>query len=302
MEEPKIDLVLSGSDVFIWNADDWLKLRQVHRIIGECIGCIAKKPRQETISGLPVLLLPEEAKLLIEKGIGRLVGKPILKETPTESLKKKFEEYREKLFAEQEASMTEQRRIQVEHMMDKIVEGKKRKILGLRTSKKKLRKPVNEETQKALESIEVDREALMEEELSKLPKMEKNDALVQTHTAFPWHTGVIKIEQWNYPSNAEESFRYKVFKDIWEQGFYVTSGQKFGCDFLAYPGDPIMFHSQLMIQCKNRNEELPVLELISECRIGSHVRKTLVYATLSKDGEEIEYFSTRWAESSMGEL
>lgn len=67
-------------------------------------------------------------------------------------------------------------------MMDQIVEGKKRKILGLRTSKKKLRKPVNEETQKALEAIEIDREALMEEEMSKLPKLEKIDALVQTHT------------------------------------------------------------------------------------------------------------------------
>lgn len=72
--------------------------------------------------------------------------------------------------------------------------------------------------------------------------------------------------------------------------------------FLYFLGDPIMFHSQLMIQCKSRNQELPVLELITECRIGSHVRKSLVYATLSKDGEEIEYFSTRWAESSMGEL
>lgn len=100
---------------------DWLKLRKVHRILGECIGCIAKRPRQETISGLPVLLLPEEAKLLVEKGIARLIGKPILKETPTESLRKKFEEYREKLFAEQEACLTEQRRIQVFYFLRLIL-------------------------------------------------------------------------------------------------------------------------------------------------------------------------------------
>lgn len=63
-----------------------------------------------------------------------------------------------------------------------------------------------------------------------------------------------------------------------------------------------MFHSQLIIHCKNRNEEMSALDLIAESRVGSHVRKTIVFATLSKDGESIEYFSSRWAGSSMGEL
>jgi tRNA splicing endonuclease len=63
-----------------------------------------------------------------------------------------------------------------------------------------------------------------------------------------------------------------------------------------------MFHSQLLIHCKNRNEEMSVTELVAGSRIGSHVRKTLVFATLSKDGESIEYFSSRWADSSMGEF
>lgn len=95
------------------NFADWLKLRQVHRILGDTIGCLVKKPRQENFYGLPLLLRPEEAKLLIEKGIGRLIQRPILKETPSESLKKKFEEYREKLFAEQRECLTEQRKLQV---------------------------------------------------------------------------------------------------------------------------------------------------------------------------------------------
>lgn len=67
-------------------------------------------------------------------------------------------------------------------MMDKIIEGKRRRILGLHTSKKKRRKPLDEETKKELEKIEVDREALMEEEMARTSKLEKLDALVQTHT------------------------------------------------------------------------------------------------------------------------
>lgn len=66
--------------------------------------------------------------------------------------------------------------------MDKIVEGKKRKILGLHTSKKNLKKPLDKKTQEALDGIEIDTQNLLEEELAKLPKLNKTEALVQTHT------------------------------------------------------------------------------------------------------------------------
>lgn len=32
------------------------------------------------------------------------------------------------------------------------------------------------------------------------------------------------------------SLRYIIFKDLWEKGYYLTSGMKFGADFLVYPG------------------------------------------------------------------
>lgn len=67
-------------------------------------------------------------------------------------------------------------------MMDKIVEGKRRKILGVETAKKKMKKPLKEETREALNNIKIDRKALMSEEMAKLPKLEKSESLVQTHT------------------------------------------------------------------------------------------------------------------------
>lgn len=67
--------------------------------------------------------------------------------------------------------------------MDKIIDGKKRKLLGLQTGKKKLRKPVAEELKESMNAINIDRNALMEEELAKLPKLERSEALIQTHTS-----------------------------------------------------------------------------------------------------------------------
>lgn len=130
-------------------------------------------------------------------------------------------------------------------MMDKIVDGKKRKLVGVGASKKKLRTDqLDPETQTAMRIINVDRDALFKEEMDKLPKLEENDALIQIHTAYPWTSEVEdKTSTWKYPSTPEETIRYKVYKDLWEKGFYVSSGDKFGGDFLAYPGirDPHIF-------------------------------------------------------------
>lgn len=294
-----IDLISSSSNVFVWNAEDWLKLRRDYRIIGELIGCLPKKPRQDILSGLPLMLQPEEVSLLLEKNIARLIRYPCLQKPPSDSLRQIFEEYRNSLYVEQEKCLRKERQKQVMGMMDRIVEGKKRKLLGIDTRKKKARKPLDPKVQEALNNIEINRQDLLKEEMAKLPKLDKNDALIQTHTIYPWaDNDDVEIVEWKYPSNYNQQLRYKTYKNLWEKGYYVTNGEKFGGDFLAYPGDPIMFHSQFIILCKNKNEEMPITELSAQCRIACHVRKTQVYAFFSEDQDTVRYQSFQWAESA----
>lgn len=42
-----------------------------------------------------------------------------------------------------------------------------------------------------------------------------------------------------------ERLRYKVFKDLWSKGFYLTCGIKFGGDFLVYEGEIIRLINML---------------------------------------------------------
>ncbi|XP_043272962.1 tRNA-splicing endonuclease subunit Sen34 [Venturia canescens] len=286
---------------FVWSAEDWLTLRKDHRIIGELIGCLPKKSRQDILHGLPLMLLPEEATLLLEKNIARLIYYPCLLQKPSKSLKKIVEEYRGKLFVQQEECLRQERRNQLIKVMDKIVDGKRRKILGVETAKKKLKRPLKKETQEALNNIDIDREVLMSEEMAKLPKLEKSEALVQTHTAYPWlGENDTEVAIWKYPSTMNETLRYKTYKDLWERGFYVSSGEKFGGDFLAYPGDPIMFHSLFIIECKDKDKDITIMELAGQCRVACHVRKTQVFATFDdEDQTKIKYQSFQWAESNM---
>jgi tRNA-splicing endonuclease subunit Sen34 len=41
---------------------------------------------------------------------------------------------------------------------------------------------------------------------------------------------------WNYPATPEDRARCEVFRDLWEKGYYMGGGSKFGGDWLVYPG------------------------------------------------------------------
>lgn len=45
-----------------------------------------------------------------------------------------------------------------------------------------------------------------------------------------------KANVWTYPSNLYERARCGVFRSLWEQGYFMGSGIKFGGDYLVYPG------------------------------------------------------------------
>lgn len=77
------------------------------------MGSFPKSTRQDVFLGLPLLLLPEEITLLLEKKIARLVECTNLKTRPDESLSQKFQEYRDKLFLEQADCLKDNRKRQV---------------------------------------------------------------------------------------------------------------------------------------------------------------------------------------------
>lgn len=41
---------------------------------------------------------------------------------------------------------------------------------------------------------------------------------------------------WDYPSTLQERARCGVFRGLWEQGYFMGGGIKFGGDYLVYPG------------------------------------------------------------------
>lgn len=89
--------------------------------------------------------------------------------------------------------------------------------------------------------------------------------------------------------------RCTVFTDLWRKGYYLGSGLKFGGDFLAYPGDPLRFHSHFTVSVMRNSEDgVSPLDIVAWGRLATAVKKSHLIAAPSRDGP-VNYITLEWA-------
>ncbi|KDO34784.1 hypothetical protein SPRG_00845 [Saprolegnia parasitica CBS 223.65] len=74
---------------------------------------------------------------------------------------------------------------------------------------------------------------------------------------------------------------HRVFADLWSQGFYITSGSKFGGDFLIYNADPVTTHASAIIFVLARATLSPQ-DIVGYGRLARAVKKNCVLAYLNQ--------------------
>ncbi|GFR81673.1 tRNA-splicing endonuclease subunit Sen34 [Elysia marginata] len=304
LEGGKMNILYSHGSFFLWDAEDVHMLREECRIVGKLVGCLPRAPRQNIQLGLPLQLMPEEVKLLVDiKAAAVVVEKPV-SETLTNTRKAAFENVRQQNF-----QIQEHRKEEVSQRMDSIIAGKKAKKRKLQEETNK-----NKETSESLTESSVGEEKTSSESTSTDENTEKDKdedidgltvddivttetseehSLVQLFTQNPWKQNLVPVRDWAYPSSERDMLRYLVFKDLWGKGFYLTSGAKFGGDFLVYPGDPSRYHSHYIAVCRSQFDEIPCLDLVSLGRLSSNVRKTALLCALDRN-RKVTYTSLTW--------
>ncbi|KAF7638555.1 Sm domain-containing protein [Meloidogyne graminicola] len=85
-----------------------------------------------------------------------------------------------------------------------------------------------------------------------------------------------------------------VFRDLWRKGFYLLSGTKFGCDYLAYEKPPDEQHSIFMVICNDVNKSLNLYNLISTSRVSTQVKKKILLAVVSPGNILPYYLEINW--------
>ncbi|KAL6050294.1 tRNA-splicing endonuclease subunit [Balamuthia mandrillaris] len=109
--------------------------------------------------------------------------------------------------------------------------------------------------------------------------------------------GEISLTKWQreyFPRTDEERMRSKVFADLWERGYYITTGTKFGGDYLVYLDEPLCYHASFVVRIVAWEEEIEPLQLIAFGRLGATVKKSMVFASVHPSNGSIRYITIDW--------
>ncbi len=125
-------------------------------------------------------------------------------------------------------------------------------------------------------------------------------SLHSTHISI--HNSSQHASEWNsflqYPNNSkQEQIRYAVFTDLYQKGYYISSGDRFGVDFIIYHDDPLLYHACGMVYICNteyQNRKIDSKLLCSLGRLATTVNKTFQLAYWNDTTQSVQYVSWKF--------
>eukprot|EP00871_Galdieria_phlegrea_P000134 jgi/Galph1/1120/GphlegSOOS_G5799.1 len=337
----------------VWNVDDCKRLRNEHRILGELVGTLPGHVNQNAYLGLPLQLSMEEVSVgclngkyyvITGEGFLEIVSSEFGAEhqaeeaTPTESGRGKKRKLSDSRVDEENSFEI----VEPLHKRHKMVFGKEiaystqlflqslpssfrsiwKKNVG--TSTGSLQDMYLNRHMKNFAASQDDKNSNINSKNSQTMGAKPLITIPVASTyeeATPIEHKVLYRKGMPFPSflplpgyNDPLRRRVAVFLDLWQRGFYLSSGVKFGADFLAYAGDPILFHASLAVSITERDAVMSPRDMVAFGRLGVSTRKraTLAYveeSTEDKNGictcqlvvkctpYRVRYLCIRWCET-----
>lgn len=279
-----IRVTKSHNNYYVWNPADIVRLRREYRIIGHFVGSLPNAGVQLQAFGLPLQLSPQEVGLLTTLDVISMTN--IVRDKPSNSLVDEFKQYRAKVADEYLELSIKEKVENIMHNKDNILASFRSKNFCQNTKSD---------------------EEIIEEKLAATKKTESNDekSPIQIYNGCPFKQFIKPATQ--TLSSYLSDVKYHVFKDLWVRNYYITSGAKFACDFLAYESDPHICHSKFMVVCIDCNKvsltkNEPLVDSLSSQvrgRLSVQVNKRLVFALVklspsNSNDVAIEYQEFRW--------
>lgn len=313
--EPLIPISYIGGTYYLFHAPSIADVRSTHRVPGLLTGTLPQASQQNVFFGLPLQLLPEEARLLVEKGLAFIVNDTQYHQKMIAHLEDEnsFQNYyktrwktalhgvgvgmAEELGLKREAEKSRA----IEQMNDKARSKKQS-----RSQDRKLRTADRAQTLAESEregkepsqsfgpttSVDDEQDSILAHQGFFLATSNERQAVNFTGTK-PTFSVKSEVEPHSLtPTTSHPPLRpsspggiashnelpsapksYPVFKHLHKQGYFLSPGLRFGCQYMAYPGDPLRFHSHFMVLGRGWEEEVDLLSLVGVGRLGTGVKK-----------------------------
>ncbi|EAU88239.2 hypothetical protein CC1G_03911 [Coprinopsis cinerea okayama7 len=269
-----VRLRVSNKKAYVWDVDDIATIRSKYRLCGVLSGTLPHLSQQNVFLGIPLVLLPEEAVLLVETGAAVLVDDPSAHTHPflceiqdwnkeqEDAMKAQLALLEEKVVKESSGSG---RALSEEAQRKRREREERKKALAASAQKEEgeegpssAAEPSAAPSSKTPEPPSTTAASpaappTTEKTFSKTSSTPYTITIPASSNSLSWyHDGdksnvYTTLEEakaagiWDYPSNLEERARCGVFKGLWDQGYFMGGGIKFGGDYLVYPGHAFPF-------------------------------------------------------------
>jgi tRNA-intron lyase len=89
------------------------------------------------------------------------------------------------------------------------------------------------------------------------------------------------------------TLKKRVVVELWSRGYWLGRGANFGADYLAYEGNPQVYHAALLVVIKEWNTAISMKALTAMSRLATTVKKHAILATEDPQGR-IVFVRFRW--------
>ncbi|KAL8793658.1 MAG: hypothetical protein Q9195_003707 [Heterodermia aff. obscurata] len=297
---------------FLFSADTITWLRREHHILGVLVGTLAQVPQQNVFLGIPLELQPEEARLLVERGLAYIVDDyQWHRKIYDEMTKEEKEAYKASLRQEGE-----------DLARASIAKSQKASEQALRRRTQQRSQDSDRTVNMDSRSTPVDLDADNEEVGDSLfspsapetapslrPPSRTSFAHITPYSVTPTSSNQLLPTPPTTPSLDLPTVKhssYALFKRLHTADYFLSPGIRFGCQFLVYPGDPLRFHSHFLAVSADWDEEIDLLDLVGGGRLGTGVKKSWLIGGPSVNenedresgdpgvGEEVRSFCIEW--------
>ncbi|EPT00082.1 hypothetical protein FOMPIDRAFT_143814 [Fomitopsis schrenkii] len=309
----RIPLRVSNNKAFVWDIDDIGILRADHHICGVLTGTLPHLSQQNVFLGAPLLLMPEEVVLLVDKQLAVLADDPTAHRTPSVDALRRWNADRA-AEAKQQIALAEAKEMSqktAKMSMSEEAIRKRREREERRAAAARAKALAEGEDPDAIEASGSSMTpAAPTDQRPATPNAQAAPAYTVTlpgsSSDLAWYDpegcryeSIADAQAagiWTYPANLHERAKCRVFRDLWEQGNFMGGGIRFGGDFLVYPGDPMRYHSHFVASVVDSPvSTIKPMELVAHGRLGTATKKAHLFCGWDDEKQEVSYFSIEWA-------
>ncbi|KAK6356546.1 tRNA-splicing endonuclease subunit, variant 3 [Orbilia javanica] len=283
---------------------------------GTLFGTLPQAQQQNIFLGLPLELMQEEARLLVDQRVAMIVDDSLAHRDAVEALSEtdkadifalKIQEQDKLMLASREESMKRKQAAIENAKASGKWKTKPAKAPEVSTNQAEESSLFASTSDTGTEGAGGDGSGSGVELASTGQRITPDDSN-QRQYIIPMASSTIGPHSLRLPQEAEHApsppeARFQVYRYLQSLGYFMSPGLRFGCQFVAYPGDPLRFHSHFLVKSLQWDEELSILDLVGGGRLGTGVKKAWMIAGLEQpdtearepEGHSVRTFCVEWA-------